>query len=155
MPAAYQKSSPAAPAQPVAGEAFIPGLTPGVFSLESDKTLRPAGKGILHPDAVRSKHVLGQASRVEVPQLQALLACLERTPNDPACHERVDVVHDVPVSVSKNLKRWVGVDPHQALDLDDKTRLFLDLANDGGRYGFADLDGATGETPQAIIRTTL
>jgi hypothetical protein len=36
MPPAYQKSGPAAPAQPSAGEAFIPGLTPGVFSLESD-----------------------------------------------------------------------------------------------------------------------
>ena len=37
MPSAYQKSGPAAPAQPTAGEAFKPGLTPGVFSLESDK----------------------------------------------------------------------------------------------------------------------
>jgi 4-amino-4-deoxy-L-arabinose transferase-like glycosyltransferase len=36
MPPTYQKSGPAAPAQPTAGEAFIPGLTPGVFSLESD-----------------------------------------------------------------------------------------------------------------------
>jgi len=38
MPAAYQNTSPAAPAQAAAGEAFTPGLTPGVFSLEADKT---------------------------------------------------------------------------------------------------------------------
>jgi len=37
MPSAYQQSGPAAPAQPPAGEAFNPGLTPGVFSLEPDK----------------------------------------------------------------------------------------------------------------------
>jgi len=37
MRQAYQKSGPASLAQPLAGEAFIPGLTPGVFSLESDK----------------------------------------------------------------------------------------------------------------------
>ena len=37
MPSAYQESIPAPPAQPAAGEAFNPGLTPGVFSLESDK----------------------------------------------------------------------------------------------------------------------
>ncbi len=36
MPSAYQKLDLAAPAQPSAGEAFIPGLTPGVFSLDSD-----------------------------------------------------------------------------------------------------------------------
>jgi hypothetical protein len=36
MTSAYQKSRPAAPDQPAAGEAFIPGLTPGAFSLESD-----------------------------------------------------------------------------------------------------------------------
>ena len=36
MRSAYQKTYPAAPAQPVAGEAFTPGLTPGVLSLEPD-----------------------------------------------------------------------------------------------------------------------
>jgi len=38
-----KKSGPAAPAQPPAGEAFNPGLTPGVFSLERDN--RPTGRG--------------------------------------------------------------------------------------------------------------
>jgi hypothetical protein len=40
MPAAYQKSGLAARAQPAAGEAFNPGLTPGVFSLEPDKVIK-------------------------------------------------------------------------------------------------------------------
>jgi hypothetical protein len=35
MPSAYQKSDPA-------GKAFIPGLTPGVFSLERDKATKAA-----------------------------------------------------------------------------------------------------------------
>ena len=62
MPSAYQKSGPAAPAQPTAGEAFNPGLTPGVFSLESDNHskerpvhllqlwIMPRGPGSILPD---------------------------------------------------------------------------------------------------------
>jgi hypothetical protein len=55
MPSAYQKSRPAAPAQPTAGEAFIPGLTPGVFSLESDKEVVGLGDQFtgLHQARVR------------------------------------------------------------------------------------------------------
>jgi hypothetical protein len=39
-----KKTDPASPAQPSAGEAFIPGLTPGVFSLKPDKSFSLPGK---------------------------------------------------------------------------------------------------------------
>src|SRR5574341_383788 len=54
MPSAYQKTRPAAPAQPAAGEAFNPGLTPGVFSLEPDN------------------HTVDQHERAHFPQQTAL-----------------------------------------------------------------------------------
>ena len=132
------------------------GIGPTPDDITRDAVAAVAGVPlVVHPDAMGPKHVAGQASRIEKPQLQTLVTGLQGSPDDPTRHERVDVVHDVPVVVPNDLKRWVGVHPDQALDLDDKSCLFLNLAHDGRRHGFPDLDGTAGETPETVVRPAL
>jgi hypothetical protein len=64
-------------------------------------------------------------------------------------------VDHVAVGIADDLQRRVGVHADQPLDLDAESGFLLDLPYDRLPDGFAELHGASRQSPQAVIRAPL